>query len=199
MLSPQRTWSFAQYHIMDGYGWHLCFCTDPRFHKAIAVPCFPPAGHFRNFRIFDWSNPKRISDTDLTGISRDFCKPAAAALQATVLLQEVHDSNTCDMQMSKKDRCKLTVQCNVIFSSLRKRRVQASEPELQEVTSGFSPGILAQLMGNRVIMPFLVHLTKVTKICQIYQLYAQLGHCSVIHRKHTCQARDKGSSSTPYQ
>lgn len=75
----------------------LHWSTIPQSHCSSMLSTCSSLG---NFRIFDWSNPKRISDTDLTGISREFCKPAAAALQATVLLQEVHDSNTCDMQMS---------------------------------------------------------------------------------------------------
>lgn len=137
-------------------------------------------------------------DGDFQGIlqtccscSTGHCAPSGSARLKYLRHADVH-----------LDRCKLAVQCNVIPSSLRKRRVQALEPELQEVTSGFPPRIHAHLIGNRVCL--LVHLTKVTKICQIYQLYAvkkwaQLGHCSVIHRKQACQARDKGSSSTPYQ
>lgn len=198
MLSPQRTWSFAQCHIMDGYGWHLCFCTDPRFHKATAVPCFPPAGPLETFGFLTEAIQKgyRI-DGDFLGISANLLQ---------LLYRPLCSFRKCTTQIPATCRCPYdsgpmqvgsAVQCH----PFKPEETQGASLRTRAAGSHFwiLPGILAHLMGNRVIMPFLVHLTKVTKICQIYHLYAQLGHCSVIHRKHTCQARDKGSSSTPYQ
>lgn len=89
----------------------LHWSTIPQSHCSSMLSTCRSIG---NFRIFDWSNPKRISDW--RGFPRDFCKPAAAALQATVLLQEVHDSNTCDMQMSIRLWTDASRQCSAMSS-----------------------------------------------------------------------------------
>ena len=147
---------FAKHKCCGWHMWHLCFCTDPRFHKATAVPYFPPC------------DCQAVFCFELTAIG-DFCKPAAAALQATVLLQEVRDSSTC--RSCRRDRCKWLngrVQCHLFR---KPEETQGASLRIRARKSLLFQGMLAHLMGiNKACL--LIHLsTNVTKICGIYQLY----------------------------
>ena len=153
---------FAKHKCCGWHMWHLCFCTDPRFHKATAVPYFPPCDCQAVF-CFEGSKPKGYRIDSNQGFLQTCCSCSTGhcAPSGSARLKYLQIMQTGPIQMAKW-------QCHLFH---KPEETQGASLRIRARKSLLFQGMLGHLMGiNKACL--LIHLsTNVTKICGIYLLY----------------------------